>query len=107
MILERDRQRQFRTAASGARAAGDRSDAGCEGRGDRHPAAPADGVKTTGRPAQVHALGSADAGTVGEAVTEATVVGVPGSPGHAPALAPGPGPPPLDLPAPAGQPTRL
>ena len=34
MILGRDRQHQTRTAAPGTRAAGDRSSAGCEGRGD-------------------------------------------------------------------------
>ena len=97
MILERDRQCRVRAVSAVARAARDRSGGGCEGRRDRGPAASADGVAPAGRPTQVHALGSAGAGGVGEAVATGMLVGVPGNPGHAAALAPRIGPAPLDL----------
>src|SRR5215203_5840826 len=106
MIFGRDRQCRVRAAASGARSAGDRSGAGCEGRGDRGPAAPADGVAPAGRPTPVYALGSAGAGGVGEAVATGALVGVPGHAGHVVALAPGPGPAPVDLSAPSRPPAR-
>ena len=59
MIFARDRQCRVRAAAAGARVARARPGAGREGRGDRRPAAQADRVAPAGRPAQVHALGSA------------------------------------------------